>query len=223
MAFLSGKIPAGRQPQFNNLPADVTSAKDWNDVIPGRGDLRISLTSACNLRCSYCHNEGQEAPWLQAKTSAMLGNIEKLLEIAAGYGVKGVKFSGGDPGGYPGFFMLMGAIAGWRERYPGIAKWGMCTNGVPFVDSKKFEALVVSRLDNISIGIDSVERGERSKPSSPVRISGTAPNEIYFNDEQGDTPIKFYEDHYRDLDCGNCRPCLKPQKFSALAGNNLRW
>src|SRR5882672_9573325 len=157
--------------RFDNVPPDLTSAEEHNDVIPGRGDLRISLTSACNLRCSYCHNEGQEAPWRHAKTSAMLGNIEKLLEIASRHGVKSVKFSGGDPGVYPGFFMLMEAVAGWRERYPGIAKWGMCTNGVPFVDARKFQALVASRLDNISIGIDSVEPGERSKPSSPVGIS----------------------------------------------------
>jgi len=281
--------PSRSQPQFNNVPPDLAPAKERNDVIPGRGDLRISLTSACNLKCSYCHNEGQEAPWFQVKTSAMLGDIEKLLEIATRYGVNSVKFSGGDPGVYPGFFKLMDAIAGWRERYPGIGKWGMCTNGVPFLDSKKFRALVASRLDNISIGIDSVEPGELSKPSSPVGISGktligrfvlplvedwsgrsikfdtvftgdkrrtlnvvrearrlgvnvsvveingvmgtvqtvrskfleliaeTAEefqlqrrlyeplNEIYLYDEQGNTPIKFYQDHCRDLDCGNCR------------------
>jgi molybdenum cofactor biosynthesis enzyme MoaA len=274
--------------RFNNVPPGF-SAKESNDVIPGRGDLRISLTSACNLKCSYCHNEGQEAPWFQAKTSAMLGNIEKLLEIASRHDVKSVKFSGGDPGVYPGFFMLMDAIAGWRERYPSIEKWGICTNGGPFLALKKFKALVASRLDNISIGIDSVEPGEPSKPSSPVGVSGkrlidefvvpllrhwngrsikfdtvftgdkqrvlnviraarrlginvsvleingvmgavhtirsqfleliseTAGeyqlqprlfeplNEIYLYDEQGNAPIKFYQDHCRDLDCGNCR------------------
>jgi MoaA/NifB/PqqE/SkfB family radical SAM enzyme len=185
--------------------------------------------------------------------------------------------------------MLMDAIAIWRERYPGIQKWGICTNGGPFLASKKFEALVASRLDNISIGIDSVEPGEPSKPSSPVGVSGkrlidefvvpllrrwdgrsikfdtvftgdkqrvlnviraarrlginvsvleingvmgtvhakrskffeliteTAQehrlqprlyeplNEIYLYDERDKTPIKFYQDHCRDLDCGNCR------------------
>ena len=23
------------------------------------GDLRISITNACNMKCVYCHNEGQ--------------------------------------------------------------------------------------------------------------------------------------------------------------------
>src|SRR5262249_14194353 len=168
-------------------------------------------------------------------------------------------------------------------------KWGMSTNGVPFLDTRKFRALVASRLDNLSIGIDSVEPGELSKPSSPVGIPGqmlidgvvmplllewgecaikfdtvftgdkarslnviraarrlgvnasvveingvmganrpvrpgflelireTADefgltprrydflNEIYLIDKQGNTPIKFYQDHCLDLDCGHCR------------------
>jgi molybdenum cofactor biosynthesis enzyme MoaA len=274
---------------FSNAPPGFTSAEQPNDSIPGRGDLRISLTSACNLKCSYCHNEGQEAPWVQAKTSAMLSNIEKLLEVATKYSVMSVKFSGGDPGVYPGFFRLMEAVSVWHERYTGIKKWGICTNGGAFLNSQKFEALVASRLDNISIGVDSVEPDEPSKPSSPVGISGRklidefvlpllrrwggrsikfdtvftgdkqrtlnvireakrlgvnvsvievngvmgtahsvrskfleligetaeehqleprhyAPlNEIYLYDKQNNTPIKFYQDHCRDLDCGNCR------------------
>jgi MoaA/NifB/PqqE/SkfB family radical SAM enzyme len=183
----------------------------------------------------------------------------------------------------------MDAIAGWRGRYPDIGRWGICTNGAPFLSAKKFRALAASRLDNISIGIDSVEPGELSKPSSPVGVPGqvlidefvmplmqawrgraikfdtvftgnrmrtlnviraardlglgtsvvevngvmgtthtvrsgfldliaeTAEeyrlqpklyeplNEIYLYDEQGNTPIKFYQDHCRDSDCGNCR------------------
>jgi molybdenum cofactor biosynthesis enzyme MoaA len=275
--------------RYNNVPAHAL-ADERGDVIPGRGDLRISLTSACNLRCSYCHNEGQEAPWLhQTKTSALLLNIEKLLDVAVAHGAKSVKFSGGDPGVYPGLVGLMEAIASWRARYPAIKKWGMSTNGVPFLDAKKFRALVASRLDNINIGIDSVDPEEKSKPDSPVGIPGRtlidgfvsplvkewgghsikfdtvftgdklrtlnviaaarklhvnvsvveingvmgvrhdvrskfvelidetaatyqlAPrlyeplNEVYLYDRQGNTPIKFYQDHCRDLDCGHCR------------------
>ncbi len=38
---------------------------------------------------------------------------------------------------------------------------------------EKFQALVRSALDNISIGIDSVDPRERSKPLSPVGVEGT--------------------------------------------------
>jgi molybdenum cofactor biosynthesis enzyme MoaA len=230
------------------------------------------------------------------KTSASLLDIEKLLGAAAAHGARSVKFTGGDPGVYPGFVALMGKIAGWRARYPEITKWGIATNGAPFLDPKKFQALVASRLDNISIGIDSVELDERSKPDSPVGIPASklidgfvlpllkewhgraikfdtvftgnkfrtlnvisaarglgvnvsvveingvmgtvngvtgaihdvrsrfieligetaaiydlSPllyeplNEVYLHDLQGNTPIKFYQDHCQDLDCGHCR------------------
>ena len=284
--------PGGILFTFENLRADDIPADERRDVVPGRGDLRISLTSACNLRCSYCHNEGQSAPWLQpTKTSARLANIECLLEVATTYGVRSVKFTGGDPGVYPDLLALMDKIAPWRRRFPGIVKWGICTNGTPFLNREKFEALAGSALDNISIGIDSVDPGERSKPLSSVGVSGTkllehvvAPlarawtgrfikldvvfsgdkrqtldviragrtlginvsvvelngvmanvtnqemrnlfleliaetaaefsleaklheplNEIYLFDLANRTPIKFYQDHCRDRDCGHCR------------------
>jgi molybdenum cofactor biosynthesis enzyme MoaA len=277
---------------FENSPADDIPADERNDIVPGRGDLRISLTSACNLKCSYCHNEGQSAPWLKAtKTSARFDNIESLLEVATKYGIKSVKFSGGDPGVYPDLLTLLDEITAWRRRFPGIAKWGICTNGTPFLNRKKFEALARSALDNISIGIDSVDPQARSKPLSPVGVDGarlleqvvvplarawtgrfikldvvfcgdkrqaldviragrsrglnvsvvelngvmanvtdremrnlfleliaeTAMefslearlhkplNEIYLFDRAGQTPIKFYQDHCRDRDCGHCR------------------
>jgi hypothetical protein len=186
---------------------------------------------------------------------------------------------------------LLDSIAAWRRRFPGIVKWGICTNGTPFLNREKFDALARSALDNISIGIDSVDPRERSKPLSPVGVGGTrlleevvAPlaqawtgrfikldvvfygdkrqtldviragrslglnvsvvelngvmanvtaqevrhlfleliaetaaefslearlhkplNEIYLFDRAEQTPIKFYQDHCRDLDCGNCR------------------
>jgi molybdenum cofactor biosynthesis enzyme MoaA len=220
-----------------------------------------------------------------------INDIMELLDIATQYGVKSVKFTGGDPGVYPGLFPLLEAIVAWRSSYSSIVKWGICTSGRPFLDLKKFQALVASGLDNISIGIDSVEPGEFSKSSSSVGVSGrelidkfvvplakqwkgraikfdtvftgdkrrtlnviraarelginvsiievngvmgtgyddsvrkeflemigeTAEeyglwprlyeplNEIYLYDKQDNVPIKFYQDHCRDLDCGNCR------------------
>jgi molybdenum cofactor biosynthesis enzyme MoaA len=278
--------------RFENSPADHIPADERNDIVPGRGDLRISLTSACNLKCSYCHNEGQSAPWLKAtRASAQFGNIESLLGVATKYGIRSVKFSGGDPGVYPDLLPLLDAIATWRRQFSSISKWGICTNGTPFLNRKKFQALARSALDNISIGIDSVDPQARSKPLSPVGVDGvrlfeqvvvplaqawtgrfikldvvfhgdkrqtldviragrrlglnvsvvelngvmanvtdheirnlfleliaeTAAefslearryeplNEIYLFDRAEKTPIKFYQDHCRDGDCGHCR------------------
>src|SRR5262249_6631253 len=44
LSFSFRADPDRDRPKFNNVPPDLTSAEERNDVIPGRGDLRISLT-----------------------------------------------------------------------------------------------------------------------------------------------------------------------------------
>jgi molybdenum cofactor biosynthesis enzyme MoaA len=159
------------------IPLDAVSPEEDDDEvgIPGRKDLRISLTSVCNLTCAHCHNEGQMAPWLQKNGRLLVTpkEIEELIESAVRFGAKSVKFTGGDPGVYRHFFELMGAISSWRLKYPSINRWSISTNGVPFLNPKKFRALIESELTNICFGIDSVEPGEFSKPSSRFGIQGT--------------------------------------------------
>jgi hypothetical protein len=122
---------------FENSPADDIPADEQSDIVPGRSDLRISLTSACNLKCSYCHNEGQSAPRLQrAKTSEQFGNIESLLEVATKYGIKSVKFSDGDAGVYPNLLVLTKAKAFAAIFAAGVLLTGCITSdGKPVVPS----------------------------------------------------------------------------------------
>lgn len=276
--------------KFENVAANAIPENYDETSIPGQRNLRISLTSMCNLRCGHCHNEGQFAPWLQKPPALVtLDKIEELIQIATRYGVQSIKFTGGDPGIYRDFCGLMNALTSWRVRYPTIESWSISTNGVPFLNAQKFRALADSQLTGISIGIDSVEPGEFSKPSSRVGVEGTelikrfvTPlvqawvgrsiklnvvftgheqrvlnvirtgrrlginlgvievnaimgatidmraaflqligkvaeehrleprfykplNEIHLYDEQGRTPIEFYQDHCHDRDCGHCR------------------
>jgi molybdenum cofactor biosynthesis enzyme MoaA len=160
------------------ISADAVAADpdDGEAAIPGRRDLRVSLTSICNLACGHCHNEGQAAPWHQKKgqPAVTLKEIETLIEVGSKHGAKSVKFTGGEPGVYRYFFDLMSVIRNWRARYPNIQKWSMSTNGAPFMNSRKFDALVDSQLTNICFGIDSVEPGELSKPSSAFGVEGRA-------------------------------------------------
>jgi len=141
--------------------------------IPGRGVLRISLTPVCNLRCSHCHNEGQAKPWLhRGSTAATIADLDALIRAAATRGAKTVRFTGGEPGMYPHFYELISAIRTWRSELPSIERWGLTTNGIPFLESKKFVALAGSALTNVAVGIDSIEPNELSRPSSPVGVSG---------------------------------------------------
>jgi cyclic pyranopterin phosphate synthase len=138
--------------------------------IPGRGDLRISLTSACNLSCSYCHNEGMGMPWLTDKINIELDDIEWLLAIASKHGVKSVKLTGGEPGMSPVILPLLKKLKYFKEKYP--AEYSIVTNGIPFLSSKKLTTLLNSGIDRVNLGIDSLLEDEFSKPDSPNGVSG---------------------------------------------------
>jgi cyclic pyranopterin phosphate synthase len=56
-------------------------------------NLRISLTPACNLHCIYCHAEGEVSPGSLLSS----GEIAAIMEVAAEYGFRSVKFTGGEP------------------------------------------------------------------------------------------------------------------------------
>jgi molybdenum cofactor biosynthesis enzyme MoaA len=150
-------------------------AESYSDTrIPGRADVRISLTARCNLRCTHCHNEGQTPPWENTKNSQepSLSDIVDLLSVAHQYGARSVKFTGGDPSVYSNFFDLMRSVSSFRSVYTNIKQWGISTNGILFLKKRYFDALADSYLDNICIGIDSVEQFEFSKPNSDNGIQG---------------------------------------------------
>ena len=155
----------------NLLHSEIAEARIAK--MPGKGDLRIALTSKCNLQCTYCHNEGSLPPWVAAKNDIKLLQIEDLISVAASHGARSVKFTGGDPTVYRHFIELLTKIKMWRLQFPSIEKWGISTNGLAFLKQKYFNALLNSELDNICIGIDSIDDSELSKPSSKVGVSGS--------------------------------------------------
>lgn len=55
--------------------------------------LRVVATTRCNLSCSYCHGEGDDAKGGQLDTEMLM----QCLRIAAAKGVRKFKFLGGDP------------------------------------------------------------------------------------------------------------------------------
>lgn len=55
--------------------------------------LRISVTQRCNLKCFYCHKEGQDATEEEMSPS----EIEKIIEIGTKLGMTKLKLSGGEP------------------------------------------------------------------------------------------------------------------------------
>ena len=57
--------------------------------------LRISVTQKCNLKCLYCHKEGEDHNLSPYEITAK--EIAKIAKICYESGVRKVKFSGGEP------------------------------------------------------------------------------------------------------------------------------
>jgi cyclic pyranopterin phosphate synthase len=60
-------------------------------------NLRIAITARCNLRCSYCHGEGEEKPDKNGSMEMKTDEIIRVAEIAVGLGVSRIKLTGGEP------------------------------------------------------------------------------------------------------------------------------
>lgn len=56
-------------------------------------NLRISLTPRCNLACIYCHAEGEKTP----KQEMDAEEIIEIMRVGARFGIRTVKFTGGEP------------------------------------------------------------------------------------------------------------------------------
>ena len=56
--------------------------------------IRISVTQRCNLNCLYCHREGEI---LDRNTEMTPNEIQRIVSIAASFGIEKVKLTGGEP------------------------------------------------------------------------------------------------------------------------------
>lgn len=86
-------------------------------------NLRISITQRCNLNCFYCHREGEDN---ETSTEMTPDEIEKITKIAASFGIKKVKLTGGEPLLREDVLEIVHRIS----SIPTIKEVAMTTNGI---------------------------------------------------------------------------------------------
>ncbi len=127
------------------------------------GDLRISITNGCNMKCTYCHNEGQtirkEVKFLSVE------DIKYLVNNAKPYGLKKVRLTGGEPLIHP----EINEIVRMLHDELGISNIGINTNGLEI--EKLYELCETEYLKQVVIGLDYFD-SEISK-DSPIGISSS--------------------------------------------------
>ena len=58
-------------------------------------NLRVAVTQNCNLRCGYCHREGETG--LGSASEMRVDEIAGIVKVAVGLGISRVKLTGGEP------------------------------------------------------------------------------------------------------------------------------
>jgi GTP 3',8-cyclase len=108
-------------------------------------NIRISLTPRCNLKCIYCHREGE----IQPAAELSCEDIAEILRVAAGFGIRSVKFTGGEP-------LLRKDIIDIVRSVPPTMESSMTTNGTLLADLA--QPLKDAGLKRVNVSIDSISR-----------------------------------------------------------------
>ena len=140
-------------------------------------NLRMSVTQRCNLRCIYCHAEGERSP--DAEIS--LGDIREVLRVAAKLGMRSVKFTGGEP-------LLREDILDIVRAVPKGMESSMTTNGILLAGCA--EGLKAAGLSRINISLDSLDPGCYREITGHDRLSEVLAG-IEAGLAAGLTPIKL--------------------------------
>jgi cyclic pyranopterin phosphate synthase len=106
--------------------------------------LRISITNRCNLKCIYCHREGETRHITEEMSVDTIANIVKASKK---FGVNKVKFSGGEPLMRNDFEKILKAL-------PELKDISATTNGTSL--AQRAHDLARSGLNRINISLPSI-------------------------------------------------------------------
>jgi len=128
---------------------------EFNYLSIPNGGIRLSVTSACNMSCFYCHNEGQGK---NKRHDLSFANFKHIINASLQFCLRSISFTGGEPLLNPDIFKMIT----YCEKI-GLKKIDLCTNGIlidEYIDRlKKFTNL------QLTIGIDTVNKKKISKQS----------------------------------------------------------
>jgi len=114
------------------------------------GYLRLSLTAACSMRCTYCRPGDFENPHDESRLTPT--EIETLVtHLVRHHGLKKVRLTGGEPTTRPDLCEIITRLARL-----GLADLAMTTNGLTL--SHKAKQYAAAGLKRVNISLDSLER-----------------------------------------------------------------
>jgi cyclic pyranopterin phosphate synthase len=106
--------------------------------------LRIAVTPRCNLRCIYCHHEGETS---HGKTISA-DTIVNVVNAGAKLGIRRIKFTGGEP-------LLRLDLEDILLQLDSNLDLSLTTNGIFLAD--RAASLADSGLSRVNISLDSID------------------------------------------------------------------
>ena len=119
-------------------------------------DLRISVMDRCNFRCPYCMPEDKyhkDFEFLKTSERLSFEEIQRLVQVFAGLGVRKLRITGGEPLLRPSLPDLIGDLS----RVAGIEDIALTTNGVLL--AQQAAALKAAGLSRVTVSLDSLDEG----------------------------------------------------------------
>jgi cyclic pyranopterin phosphate synthase len=174
-------------------------------------DLRVSITDRCNFRCLYCLPETEAAQnfyrghwahlpdsapivqqWVPKSNILSFEEIERVVHLAAGFGIDKIRLTGGEPLLRHGVEDLVARLA----PVEGITDLAMTTNG--FLFPQKGRALREAGLKRVSFSLDSLDRDNFRKITGRDGLAQVLES-ITLAQELGFHPVKVNAVIIRDL------------------------
>jgi cyclic pyranopterin phosphate synthase len=113
------------------------------------GDVRISVTDRCNFRCQYCM-PAEGLPWLDRSALLSYEEIERLVRILAGMGVRDVRLTGGEPLVRKELWRLVERLAAIED----VHDLSLTTNG--YLLERQVADLVAAGLRRVNVSLDAL-------------------------------------------------------------------
>ncbi len=114
------------------------------------GNLRLSVTDRCNLRCDYCMPE-KDYTWLPREDLLGFEEIGRLADVFGELGVERIRLTGGEPLVRQDLPELVKILA----DKPWLRDLAMTSNGVLLEDHAS--ALCQAGLDRLNVSLDTLE------------------------------------------------------------------
>jgi len=115
-------------------------------------NLRVAITRECNLRCPYCHREGEEKNERNDTVEMTVDEVVRIVRVAVGLGISKVKLTGGEPLMRKDVVEIIRGIASLQ----GLKDLSMTTNGTLLTSLAK--DLRVSGLMRVNINLPTINR-----------------------------------------------------------------